>query len=147
MCKYCGCQDVTAIGDLTREHDEVVGLMNKIRDTHTTSDIDATAAVARQIVDILAPHTTVAEEGHFPLLTHDFPDQITVLRAEYRHIEHVLAAAATGTPHRRPRILKKAPTRGTMPGWIRRCSPTAECGRRWRCRSVSRRGSARRQPR
>jgi hemerythrin-like domain-containing protein len=98
MCEYCGCQDVTAIGDLTREHDEVVGLMSKIRAAHTAGDIDTMAAVARRIADILAPHTAVEEEGLFPLLADDFPDQIAVLRAEHRHVEHVLAAAATGTP-------------------------------------------------
>ena len=98
MCEYCGCQDVTAIGDLTREHDEVVGLMSKVRTAHAIGDIDTMAAVARRIADILAPHTAVEEEGLFPLLADDFPDQIAVLRAEHRHVEHVLAAAATGTP-------------------------------------------------
>lgn len=98
MCEYCGCQDVTAIGDLTREHDEVVGLMSAIRAAHTAGDVDTMAAVARQIADILVPHTVVEEEGLFPLLADDFPDQIAVLRAEHRHVEHVLAAAATGTP-------------------------------------------------
>ena len=98
MCEYCGCQDVTAIGDLTREHDEVVGLMGEVRAAHAAGDIDGMAAVARRIAEILAPHTTVEEEGLFPLLAEDFPEQIAVLRAEHRHVEHVLEAAATGTP-------------------------------------------------
>ncbi|WP_229070886.1 hemerythrin domain-containing protein [Actinoplanes sp. DH11] len=98
MCEYCGCQDVTAIGDLTREHDEVVGLMGKVRAARTAGDIDEMAAVARQIADILAPHTAVEEEGLFPLLADDFPEQVAVLRAEHRHVEHVLVAAATRTP-------------------------------------------------
>ena len=69
MCEYCGCQEVTAIGDLTREHDEVVGLMSAVRAAHAAGDIDAMAVQARRIADILAPHTVVEEEGLFPLMT------------------------------------------------------------------------------
>ncbi|GAB2584667.1 hemerythrin [Paractinoplanes abujensis] len=98
MCEYCGCQEVTAIGDLTREHDEVVGLMSAVRAAHAAGDIDAMAAQARRIADILAPHTAVEEEGLFPLLTDDFPDQVALLRAEHRHVEQILRAAATATP-------------------------------------------------
>lgn len=98
MCEYCGCQEVTAIGDLTREHNEVVGLMGRVRAAYAAGDIDEMAVVARQIADILAPHTAVEEEGLFPLLSDEFPEQLAVLRAEHRHVEHVLSAAASGTP-------------------------------------------------
>ncbi|MFI1991006.1 hemerythrin domain-containing protein [Actinoplanes sp. NPDC020271] len=98
MCEYCGCQEVTAIGDLTREHDEVVGLIGAVRAAHAAGDIDAMAAQARRIAEILAPHTVVEEEGLFPLMTEDFPEQVAILRAEHRHVEQVLNAAATATP-------------------------------------------------
>jgi hypothetical protein len=84
MCEYCGCQDVTAIGDLTREHDEVTGLMAHVRAAHTAEDVAAMAELARRISEILRPHTAVEEEGLFPLLAPDFPDQVAVLCAEHR---------------------------------------------------------------
>ncbi|MFD1372188.1 hemerythrin domain-containing protein [Actinoplanes sichuanensis] len=98
MCEYCGCQEITALGELTREHDEVVGLMADVRAAHATGDIDAMAELARRIAAILGPHTVVEEEGLFPLLAPEFPDQVAVLRAEHRHVESVLNAAATTTP-------------------------------------------------
>jgi hemerythrin-like domain-containing protein len=103
MCEYCGCQDVTAIGDLTREHDEVIGLMAHVRAAHTAEDVAAMAELARRISEILRPHTAVEEEGLFPLLAPDFPDQVAVLCAEHRQVEAVLSAAAVGVP--------------TDPGW------------------------------
>ena len=99
MCEYCGCQEVRAIGELTREHDEVVGLMGKIRDAYAAGDVDTMAAVARRITAILGAHTAVEEQGLFPFLDSDFPEQVAVLRAEHRHVEQILGAAATGTPH------------------------------------------------
>ncbi|MEU8656472.1 hemerythrin domain-containing protein [Actinoplanes philippinensis] len=98
MCEYCGCQEITAIGELTREHDEVVGLMADVRAAHTAGDVDTMAELARRISGILGPHTMVEEEGLFPLMAPDFPDQVAVLRAEHRHVEAVLGAAATTTP-------------------------------------------------
>ncbi|GIF45379.1 hemerythrin domain-containing protein [Actinoplanes xinjiangensis] len=98
MCEYCGCQEVTAIGELTREHDEVVGLMAHVRAAHTAGDVAAMAGLARLISDILRPHTAVEEQGLFPLLAAEFPDQVAVLCAEHRHIEAVLGAAAVTVP-------------------------------------------------
>ncbi len=31
MCEYCGCQDIPAIGELTREHDAVVAHIAEVR--------------------------------------------------------------------------------------------------------------------
>ncbi|SNY45974.1 hemerythrin domain-containing protein [Paractinoplanes atraurantiacus] len=95
MCEYCGCQSVSAIEDLTREHDTVVGLISAVR---TAEDTDRMAALARDIAGVLAPHTEVEEHGLFPLLADDFPDQISALESEHRLVESVLAEAAHGTP-------------------------------------------------
>jgi hypothetical protein len=46
MCEHCGCQDVTAIGDLTREQDEVIGLMAHVRAAHAAEDVAAKAELA-----------------------------------------------------------------------------------------------------
>jgi hypothetical protein len=98
MCEYCGCQEVTAIGDLTREHDAVVNLIADVRAANAVGDVDTMAASARRISDVLGPHTAVEEHGLFSLLANEFPDQVAVLRQEHRRTEVVLRAAATGTP-------------------------------------------------
>jgi hemerythrin-like domain-containing protein len=98
MCEYCGCQEVTAIGELTREHDEVVELVDQVRTAHAAGDVDSMAGLARRIAEVLGPHTAVEEEGLFPMMAGDFPDQVALLKAEHRHVEAVLGAAATGTP-------------------------------------------------
>jgi hemerythrin-like domain-containing protein len=98
MCEYCGCQAVTAIDELTREHDVVVGMIAEVRLAHTAGDTGRMARLARQITTVLGPHTEVEERGLFPLLAGDFPEQVAALEAEHRRIEAVLGAAATGTP-------------------------------------------------
>jgi hemerythrin-like domain-containing protein len=98
MCEYCGCQTVTAIDDLTREHDMVVNLIGEVRAAHAATDTARMAELARQITSVLEPHTYVEERGLFPVLAADFPDQVTALQAEHRHIEAVLGEAADGAP-------------------------------------------------
>ena len=98
MCEYCGCQALTAIDELTREHDLVVNLIGGVRAAHTEGDVDRMARLARQIAAILVPHTEVEEHGLFPALADEFPDHIRVLQAEHSRIEAVLAEAANVTP-------------------------------------------------
>ena len=95
MCEYCGCQAVTAIDDLTREHDLVVSLIGEVR---AATDAAQMARLARRIAGVLEPHTHVEEHGLFPVLAVDFPDHVTALQADHRHIEAVLGEAAGGTP-------------------------------------------------
>ena len=98
MCEYCGCQAVTAIDDLTREHDLVVNLIGDVGAAHTATDTARMAELARQITAVLGPHTQVEEHGLFPALAADFPDHVAALEADHRRIEAVLGEAATGTP-------------------------------------------------
>ncbi|GGQ06667.1 hemerythrin domain-containing protein [Streptosporangium pseudovulgare] len=98
MCEYCGCQAVTTIGELTREHDLVVDLIGDARSAHTAGDTAAMTAIARRIADVLGPHTAVEEHGLFPAMAEEFPEQIAALEAEHRRIEAVLGEAADGTP-------------------------------------------------
>ncbi len=93
MCEYCGCQSLTTIDDLTREHDAVVDLISHVRDAHRAGDAGLMARLARRIGAVLEPHTQVEEHGLFPALAGDFPDQIAALEAEHRRIEAVLAQA------------------------------------------------------
>jgi hypothetical protein len=98
VCEYCGCQAITAIRELTREHDLVVTLIGEVRAAHRGGGSARMAGLARQIAAVLGPHTRVEEEGLFPPLAADFPDHVAALRADHRHIEAVLGEAATTTP-------------------------------------------------
>jgi hypothetical protein len=98
VCEYCGCQALSAIGELTREHDLVVNLIGDVRSAHSAGNVTGMARVAREIAAILGPHTQVEERGLFPALAADFPDHVDALNAEHRRIETVLAEAATGPP-------------------------------------------------
>ena len=100
MCEYCGCQTLTAIGDLTREHDAVVNLIGLVRAAHAAADVPRMVELARQINAILGPHTEVEEHGLFPALADDFPDHVAALRAEHRRTATVLAEAAAGPTDR-----------------------------------------------
>ncbi|MFI6560201.1 hemerythrin domain-containing protein [Streptomyces sp. NPDC050534] len=93
MCEYCGCQAVASIGQLTREHEAVVGLVSHVRDAHRKGEIARMAELAREIAAVLGPHTEVEEHGLFPAMAPDFPDKIAALEAEHRLIEVVLAEA------------------------------------------------------
>ena len=57
MCEYCGCQSVTAIDELTREHDMVVNMIGDVRAAHTAGDVATMAESARRIAAVLGPHT------------------------------------------------------------------------------------------
>lgn len=108
MCEYCGCQSLTAIDELTREHDHVVNLIGEVRAAHAAADTPRMAAVARRIATVLGPHTEVEEDGLFPALADDFPDHVAALKAEHRRIEAVLAQAGTagaGWPDRLIEVL------------------------------------------
>ncbi|MEV0570379.1 hemerythrin domain-containing protein [Dactylosporangium sp. NPDC050588] len=98
VCEYCGCQSLAAIDELTREHDTVVNLIGEVRAARAAADTGGMADLARRIAAVLGPHTEVEEQGLFPLLAGEFPDQVTALEAEHDAIEAVLGQAAAGTP-------------------------------------------------
>lgn len=66
MCEYCGCQAVTAVAELTREHDEVVALISRVRSARGVGDVAKPAELARSIATVLEPHTMLEEQGLFP---------------------------------------------------------------------------------
>jgi hypothetical protein len=105
MCEYCGCQALTAIDELTREHDLVVNLIGEVRAAHAAADSPGMAAAARRIAAVLGPHTEVEEYGLFPALAADFPDHVVALEAEHRRIAAVLDEAGSGDPGWAVRLL------------------------------------------
>jgi hemerythrin-like domain-containing protein len=98
MCEYCGCQALVPIDELTREHDLVLSLISEVRPARASGDLPRMADLAQRIAAVLGPHTQVEEQGLFPALAPEFPDQIAVLEDEHRQIEAVLAEAAAGPP-------------------------------------------------
>lgn len=93
MCEYCGCQAVTAIADLTAEHEAVVDLAGLAVSAVRAGDPAAAADVARRIAQVLVPHTAVEERGLFPALAGEFGAHVDRLVAEHREFEAVLEAA------------------------------------------------------
>lgn len=96
MCEYCGCQALESIRILTEEHDQVVNLIGAARSARRRGDLAAHADHCRAIAAVLGPHTRVEEEGLFPAMAPDFPDQIAALVDDHRHIDAVLTAAFDG---------------------------------------------------
>lgn len=98
MCEYCGCQALAPIDELTREHELVLSLISQVGSARAGGDLLRMAGLAQRIAAVLGPHTLVEEQGLFPALASEFPDQIAVLEAEHRCIDAVLAEAAAGPP-------------------------------------------------
>lgn len=98
MCEYCGCQEIPAIGELTREHDLAVDLISEVRTAYAAADVPRMAELARRIAAVLDPHTEVEEQGLFPALVDGFPEQVAGLLAEHRVVHAVLGEASGDTP-------------------------------------------------
>lgn len=106
MCDYCGCQALTAIVELTAEHDLLVELSAHARAALRAGQLDEAVRVSRSVASALAPHTAVEEGALFPAMADEYGEQVAGLLDEHRQIEAVLAESATSTP--------------TDPGWPRR---------------------------
>ena len=98
MCEYCGCLEVTAIAELTAEHDIVVSLSGDIHRALAAGDLAEAAAKARAIGVVLGPHTAVEEGALFPVMAAEFGEHVRGLIEEHRLVELVLAEAADGIP-------------------------------------------------
>jgi len=97
VCQNCGCQSVRAVDELTREHDAVLGLVRLAAAAARNGDRAAAALTASQLLELLAPHTAVEEEGLFPAVAREHPGHIQVLVGEHARIEGVLGDIARGS--------------------------------------------------
>ncbi len=97
MCEYCGCQALESVRILTEEHDQVANLIGQARSARRRDDLASHTDHCRAIVAILGPHTRVEEDGLFPAMAADFPNQIAALVDDQRHIDAVLASALDGS--------------------------------------------------
>ena len=96
MCEYCGCQDIDVIADLTTEHDLLRELSRDLEAAMTADDLARASDVAARMRVVLRPHTAVEEDGLFPALAGEFPEQLATLRMEHREIDETLRLLADG---------------------------------------------------
>jgi hemerythrin-like domain-containing protein len=98
MCEYCGCQSVPAIAELTAEHDQIREVARDLDAVARQDDLPVAAEVAGQLLNLLAPHTAVEEQGLFPAMAGEFDDHVASLADDHRRIEQVLGDVAAGDP-------------------------------------------------
>ena len=98
MCEYCGCQQLDVIGQLTREHERLRNVGRSLSDAVNRRDLDAAQPIARQMLELLEPHTRLEEQGLFPELAGDFGEQLADLEHEHVLIEGALGALAGDVP-------------------------------------------------
>jgi hypothetical protein len=90
MCEYCGCQALSVIELLTREHDRALDHVRAAEHAAGVSNRTAARTACLDLRALLLPHERVEEEGLFPGLLEDFPDQMAALVDDHRLLEDLL---------------------------------------------------------
>lgn len=98
MCEYCGCQQIPAISELTREHDQLRELGRELVAAADHDRAEDAASIAESMLAVLGAHTRVEEGGLFPAMSREFPEQITSLTIEHVAVHDTLADVANH-PH------------------------------------------------
>lgn len=98
MCEYCGCQAVTVIADLTREHDRALDAVRAAEQAARARDVAAARVALQDLAVVLRPHTAVEEEGLFPAMAREFPEQVHALVEDHRRLEAVCAKVQSTEP-------------------------------------------------
>jgi hemerythrin-like domain-containing protein len=96
MCEYCGCQSVPAIAELTAEHDQIREVARDLDSVARREDLPVATEVAGRLLNLLAPHTAVEEQGLFPAMAVEFDAHVASLIDDHRRIEQVLRDVAAG---------------------------------------------------
>jgi hemerythrin-like domain-containing protein len=97
MCEYCGCQEIPAIAELTREHDRLRDLGRDLVNAAARGDADAARRSARAMQAVLAVHTRVEEQALFPAMAWEFAGHMNELITEHRAADAVLESLASGS--------------------------------------------------
>ena len=98
MCEYCGCQAVSVIADLTREHDRALDSVRDAEQAATAGDLGAARVALLDLADVLLPHTAVEDQGLFPAIAREFPEQVHALEEEHRRFEAVCSRVQSPEP-------------------------------------------------
>lgn len=96
MCEYCGCQALSAVAALTREHDDALHHVRLADKALEAADEVAARRACSDLRELLAPHTAVEEQALFPALRDDFPEQMEALHLEHLQVEAALDEAVDG---------------------------------------------------
>ena len=98
MCEYCGCQAVTVIEELTREHDRALDSVRAAEQAAIALDLGAARVALLDLQRVLEPHTAVEEQGLFPAMAREFPEQVHALEQEHRRFEAVWSGVRSAQP-------------------------------------------------
>jgi hemerythrin-like domain-containing protein len=98
MCEYCGCQAVTVIADLTREHDRALDAVRAAEQAAAIGDLAAARVALDDLSVVLRPHTAVEEQGLFPAIAREFPEQVQALELEHRQLAATCADVQSAQP-------------------------------------------------
>lgn len=98
MCTYCGCQELTFIGRLTAEHEQIIEATGDLRRAAVEDDASAGAEAGRALAGPLGPHTSGEELGLFTELSlvEGFADHVAALCAEHDDLDAALAGIIAG---------------------------------------------------
>jgi hemerythrin-like domain-containing protein len=97
MCEYCGCQAVSVIAELTLEHERALDAVRVAEQAATAADHAAVRVALHDLQTVLNPHIAVEEQGLFPAVAREFPEQVQALEEEHRQLEYV--CARVGSPY------------------------------------------------
>ncbi len=98
MCEYCGCREISVIGDYTEEHIDIVNHLTALRAAVESGGPEQLAAAVRGMAGALDPHTLREEAGLFTVLREEeeFLTHVEALCAEHVTLAGLLAQIAAG---------------------------------------------------
>lgn len=102
MCTYCGCLEIAVMGDLAREHEEIIEVAGLLRRADEAGDGPGVLLAARALAGLLGPHTAGEERGIFRELgaVPEFADHVHSLCAEHEQLDGALDQILAGGPAR-----------------------------------------------
>lgn len=98
MCSYCGCRNIPLIALLTDQHEAIVNASYALTLAQRAEDREAAAVAAKQIGELMHPHTDLEERGLFAEMRKDetFTEHVDSLCAEHDEIDGEFDAIAAG---------------------------------------------------
>ncbi|MDO5628731.1 MAG: hemerythrin domain-containing protein [Mobilicoccus sp.] len=69
MCQYCGCHEITAVGDLMDDHFEIRNLCSHIRDAAAAGRLEELVGYVRELQRRFTVHNAVEENGLYLAMT------------------------------------------------------------------------------
>lgn len=100
MCGYCGCEDITVIGQLMREHEAIWNCAGDLRRAAATGGPDEVTAHVTVLAALLDPHVETEERGLFRELRGDpeFAPHISRLCDEHVTLDAAVERLRRGDP-------------------------------------------------